>query len=694
MSKHVTRSTVNEQQYSAPAFSKSGFNMSHRRYSSYILGRLHCSGYQDLMPGDKISGKNDGTFTFNNIVTPMMPKVDVQQYNFMMMFRALDRSFERAFAPSKNNDMSARWQAPCFSIRQIVSNIFQLLSDFVPSQPLADLKSIINSAGGIYSFNLLLSDVLTDSPDIRESIGRVGYYLSNFFSSTSSPLNVYFKNFYLDDVLVDMSANVRVKFGLDSDNISQAFSDDSLVSDVAYQIYDCLLSPFVGRYSYLAELKYNYLRPKDIYNLVNHTNNSISYTFETFIGVFDDTQLNEYPIRAMYVVWYEYFRNVDLEPVSDSLPYWRDFGNESLLVDIDYLPMLVLRPRPWYEDMFVSAQIDDLSRHVYAPIIYNSQSDQVSYHDSPLSNLDANYDSRGTSPGEPGSKNPSGYTIGWFDQVSGVERSLYCPVPTNINDVLSSVDKSFSDVYGLDLNTLRQSQQLERYLKRNYLFGDEYNDRMLAHYNSRVSDLRINRPELISQSFNSSDNKQEIANQNNGVSNAGDRTATATISASGDNYSAFSEEFGILLHIITFMPTSCYDGTHPQLYCSHVVDYPLPEFATNNEEFGRKTEIASSGLKLSDDAINMFGRYPAYHAWRSRVDEVGGMFLDELQDATFRRFWGFGDDSIPKLNYQFIHCRPSLQMFRNTNVYDSQIYGDVVHECYVERVLPTPVETI
>ena len=160
------------------------------------------------------------------------------------------------------------------------------------------------------------------------------------------------------------------------------------------------------------------------------------------------------------------------------------------------------------------------------------------------------------------------------------------------------------------------------------------------------------------------------------------------------------EEFGILVSIVTFMPRSMYDGTCPQHYMSKQIHLPLPEFATNNEEFGRKLEIAGSGLSsgyVGDEQNNqfIFGRYPAYHAWRSRVDEVGGEFLDEMQDCTFRRFFGmFSVDTTPKLNYFFIHCRPNLNMFANNVLYDSQLYADLVHECYVERVLPTPVEVI
>lgn len=699
MPKRITRSTVNEQQYSAEVFPKSGFNLTHRRYASYILGRLQVSGHQDVMPGDKIAGKNDGTFTFNNIVTPMIPKVDVQQYNFLQPDRAVDRSFEKAFAPSKNNNMSASWSAPSISTQTIVRFLFEKYIEPMSEAFTELFNTLVVNGTTARTSVVTLADTFddvqfalygsTNLPNVSGIVSRLQLMFDNERMSSYESFKMCFKDLYLDDVLADIRQRIDAVLGTRTNPVSSSTS----VNEFFYNFLDCFLTPFVGRYSYYADFHYNYVRPKDLYNLTSGVFGAIQ-TYENLILMFDATELNEYPIRHMYSIWYEYFRNVDLEPVSQTLPDWRDFASGSIVENNP--AFLVYRPRPWYEDMFISAQIDDLSRHVWAPIVNNS-SDQVAYHDDYINTLDANTQGIMAESSYGGQLKPSIYNIGWHDQVSGDHKSISCPVPTNINDILAATNNEFSDVYGLDLNSLRQAQQLERYLKRNYLFGDEYNDRMLAHYNSRVSDLRINRPELVSQSFNSSDNKQEIANMSNEVTNAGDRTATATISAGGDDYNVFCEEFGCLIHVITFMPTACYDGIHPQLLLSKVQDYPLPEFATNNEEFGRKIEIASTGLTISDDLLNMFGRYPAYHAWRQRVDEVGGMFLDELQDCIFRRFWGLTLDSeysYPVLNYHFIHCRPNLQMFRNSIVYDSQIYGDIVHECYVERVLPTPVEKI
>lgn len=707
----ITRSTVNEQQYSAPEMPKSGFPLSYRRYSSFLLGRLHVGGFHFVMPGDKISGLTRGNnLTFKRLVTPIVSPVNGMQYNIFIPFRPLDRTFQKGITPTKLNDMSANWSAPTINTRTLVAS---LLGDDGYGASIAYNKAGSLDVNLLDFFTMLADGVVGGSFTLSNMLSTYGYTtnqagfseflydsthgivtrLINALTANGEPLTLMADNLYLRDALIDIADNISKKLG----SLSNPLSFSLPINQFFYLLMDCTLTPFLGRYSYFGEFKYEFIRPWDLYRIANGIVKSSPYSFELR---FSNTPMNEYPIRAMYAIWYELFRNVDLEPVSNTLPDWREFGSTSIL-DISNggnLLYLIYRIRSWEKDMFISAQIDDLSRHVYAPI-YANNNNTIAGHVQRVNNEDANPTSDPTDSSTGGSL-ASLYTLTYRDQLTDFDVSIACPVPANVNDSLSALDKTFFDVYGLDLNSLRQSQMLERYLKRNYLFGDEYQDRMLAHYNSRVSDMRINRPEVLSQSMNGYNMGQQVSNVSTDETKVGDRTATATLDLQGEPYTTFAEEFGILISLVCFMPRGMYDGTTPQLLMQNQTDFPIPEFASNNEEFGRKLEIAGSSLEngyLGDAQNNnyMFGRYPAYHAWRGRVDEVGGDFLDELQDCTFRRFFGmFSDDTTPKLNYFFIHCRPNLNMFANNNLYDAQIYGDLVHECYVERVLPTPVEVI
>lgn len=701
--KPITRSTVNEQQYSAPEFPKSGFPLSYRRYTSAMLGRIHVNSFHWTMPGDKISGQSRGQFTFNRITTPIISPVNAYQYNIYLPLRPVDRSFKKGITPTKLNAMSANWTMPQCNTRYLVDQIFRAYWNVAYND--ASFGQVVEELFSANAFSLAgtyvtLQDNITASTftGISNMADFIAEYVTkpiNNLISNGTRFAVMADNLYLRDALIDIANNIEAKLS--------GIAGSMPVNEFLKVWLDCLLTPFVGRYSYYAEFKYEFLRPFDIYRLANGYNNlPANATYADILATFSDTPQNEYALRIMYAIWYELWRNVDLEPVSTTLPDWQEWSSTSIF-DMSAggnLLYLIYRIRPWEDDMFVSAQIDDMSRHVYAPI-YASSTDSNGYHVDDVNNLDTNNPNNIDHPSNAGHPTPAYYNLSWHDQLSNTTTLVTCPVPANINDVLSNLDRSFVDVYGLDLNTLRQSQMLEKYLKRNYLFGDEYQDRMLAHYNSRVSDMRINKPEILSRSQDGYDMQQEVSNVSTSAGTAvGDRTATATIDINGEQFTTFCEEFGLVVGITTFMPRAMYDGTCPQNYLAKQVDLPLPEFATNNEEFGRKSEIAGSGLAsgyLGDAQDNrfMFGRYPAYHAWRSRVDEVGGMFLDEMQDSTFRRFWGmFSDDTTPKLNYFFLHCRPNLNMFANNVAYDTQVYGDIVNECFVERVLPTPVEVI
>lgn len=703
MAKTTNRSTVNKEQYAAPEFSKSGFSMPYSRHTSFMIGRMHISGVHYTMPSDKIYGTNKGKLTFNRITTPMVTPCDVGQYNFYLPLRAIDKTFEQGMTPTELNAMSANWHTPKCNTRDLAEKVINLLLEgiytgggsYTPSQWFFALIS-----DGSRNFqNDTLQDFIDNgaiSFDLYTGNNAIVTFALNNLRQSSSSLFKMADKMYLSDALQDIADNIVNKLGSSTSPIDP---NSMNVPDFLYTLIDAFLSPWIGRYSYFAELRFNYLRPFDIYRISRGVGLDSSLDALTW---FDNTPLCEYPLRVMYVIWYERFRDVHLEPVSATLPYWRDFGSTSIF-DLSAggnLCYLLYRIRSWYNDPFTTAQVDDISRHVYAPIV-NSAGSAVAYRDLTQNNLDTQSDS---SVGDPSTsetqRKPAIYSLGWRDQLSGSDKRIDCPVPSNVNDILATADRTFYEVYGLDLNTLRQSQQLERYLKRNYLFGDEYQDRMLAHYNSRVSDMRINRPELLGQSLNQSDMKQEVSNVSTEETKVGDRTATSTVEFGGDDYSTFCEEFGIVINLLTIMPRAIYDGLDQHLLLDQQVDFPLPEFAANNEEFGRKSEIASSGLAAdllgNDENRNfMFGRYPAYHIWRGRVDEVGGMFLDELQDCTYRRFWGqYSIDTTPKLNYWFLHCRPNLGMFVNTNRYDCQLYGTVEHEFMCERVLPTPVEVI
>lgn len=683
LQKPIDRSKVNERTASMQDMPKSGFDLSYNSYRDYILGRIHVGGYHHIMPADKFSGSNEGDHTFNNLVTPMMSPVDCCQHNFFVTLRSIDNTFEDAFAPSSLNGMSSSWLAPSFQLQTIVADILTQ----IPYASNLILESSFNNAFKKWTKTQI------SNPDATELQALKDLWNNTYLWCVGQNRSID-DNLYIRDIMRDIANNVRNMWG------SIMVGSTVKYEDVLRGWCKSFLFPFIGENSLLDSLGYSYLRSKDVEDIISSiaTNTAGDVTAFNFYDKLDDVEQCEYSLRAYYAVWYEYFRDYNLEPVKSTLPKWKDFNNTSIIVynnSLNYGPFFLLtRIRSWYKDPYISSMPDDIMRHVFAPIYNNQMSNAVFVDDA-----DSDFRQAENSPVNDAQitnrfRNVDAYSLQYRDVLDGSLKTVKVPVPKRVNDAIATAGTAHN-AYFLDLMSLRNAQALERYLKRNFYGGDEYKDRMLSHYGSVISDYSVKRPVLLSSSVSNVELKQEIAPVNTPTTNVGDRTATATCKSGGDGYEFFAEEFGIVLNLIEFMPRAQYAGVCPQNLQIHQVDYPIPEFAANNEELSRILEVATNGLVKSSSLLETFGHHPYAHAYRGRIDEVHGSFLSDRQNYTFRRFFGLDNsDGIPKLNYSFIHCHPNLGMFLNTNLFDCQLYGRDTHNFFVERVLPTPVEVI
>lgn len=663
-SHRIDRNTVNDVPVNVQNVPKSGFDLSYKSYNDYSLGKLHVSGHQFTMPNDYFSGSNQASLTFERMVVPNISDVIVSQHNFFVTLRSIDSTFENALCPSSLNNMSSSWHPATFNLRKLIKDI---LGTFC-----------IDST----HFDSFLSDVASSTTLTASAISKLQTILSDM-SQNIGTWETLSDKLYAKDISYEYYNRVN--------DYASNFIVGMPRQDVYVLIFDTFFTPFLGEGSLLDELGYNYVRYFDIYSVFHNTPSAPHPdSLVDYVDLFSDDNMNEYAIRAYYAVWYEYYRDPNLEPRSNNLPDWRNFGAASIVSN----PLFLLRRiRSWQRDLYVSSMPDDISRHVFAPVYKQESTSSISVLDQSPNNSKDYLLSESVSE----RRNISTYQLSYLSPVDGQSHTLACPLPKQVNDCLVGVNSALSNnPYELDLFQLRNAQALERYLKRNFYFGDEYKDRMLAHYGSVVSDLRVNRPHLLSSSVSPINPSQVMSETSTSDSPQGTRNMTATASTSSDGFTFRSEEFGIVLNIISIMPTAQYSGCIGQHFLGNVTDFPLPEFAANNEEYGRTYEISAFGMS-SPYFKQAFGHFPYAHIWRSRINEVHSSYCREKQDYTFRRFFGSDVNStLPKLNYQFIHCRPNLDMFAPgfSKPYQKQVYGVVHHSFFVERPLPTPVETI
>lgn len=660
---------------------RSGMDLSYTSHDGGIpLGRLIPITYQKLMAGAKYRLANRANLTFEQLSTPLLGNVDICQHNFFVPYRAVDKSFESLMTPTKLDGMGATSVAPSFNFNYVLNKVARFVSNIItltnPDFPTIDLR-----------VNL------------------------SYFNSIST----LWDNVYHHDALIDLQNQLMSRIGVTSSvtpfevtlDFSKPFESQQSFQTLVILLQD-IFDFFVGKRSLLDKFGYYYVSHKQIVKFVMYIYDRARSSF-TPLGTdlslysllisFADFMRHEYPlqneyaIRAYYAIWFEYYRNFDIEPRSASLPEWKSFSSSSIVTpnnnvnDLSTLHFLVPRIRSWAKDPFIAAGIDDISRHVFAPVLSNDDtiatvSNQPLTKSSEDSTLFGDLSSVGTS---------------WRNPNTGVVQSLSITLPSSILSQLRVNDLSDSQS-GISLVNLRRANMLENWLKRIYYGGDEYRDRMLSLYGARIEDYRINRPEWLSSSLDSRDVKQEVTNSGapagssvDGMASIGTRTATATATQNGsDVTSNYTPEFGIYIGVLSVMPRATYDTLNYQNLELKNADFPIPQFAHSMEECILSPEISRQVLNTYP-----FG-YAAYgHAYRGRVDEVHGDYLDEKFDFVFSRSFDDTNDSTqPRLKYGFIHCRPYLPMFVNKVLLDGQVYGTFMHDFFVENPLPTPVETI
>lgn len=669
---------------------KSGFNLTYRNHlGGLILGRLYPQSVQHTMPNDKFSGNNEANLTFERLVTPVIDDVDVCVHNFLVTLRSIDKQWEKFMTPSKLNNMGNGISVPTFDLSCIIFAVLYLLQDlsivsFTNSSTASDPQLRIVTAN-LSSFtgwdDVYHSDSVHDLSDQLDAILGNGISYTYHIVTNDSDKEKFRLFLY---AIFDFFIGKRSLLD---------FLGYNMITRNDYDIYFDQVMYIVGSYSNSADgySVFDWLTDQDSFNTA--ANNFVFYYDGSTKATVYSAQ-NEYALRAYYAIWFEYYRNYDLEPRSPQLPEYHDFAASTIFgtpntlssnypvyaYTIDYMHYLVPRIRSWQQDAFTTAGIDDISRHVFAPVLTLSEA-STAMDDTSLqaSNVQDN--------------RLVEQVINWRDPATNSVVSVQVPMPARFISSLQGSHTSYNTP-ALELFSLRKAQMLENFLKRIYYGGDEYRDRMLHLYGARIEDYRINRPQWLSSSLDMVNPRQEVANTGiaadstaAGVTPIGSRVATATGLQSGsDGFTEFCPEFGIYISMLSIMPHATYDPLLLQNLNKTYADFPIPQFANQMEDVISTLEIS----RRSNHSA--FGYAPYGHSYRYRVDEIHGDYHDDKFDYCFLRF--FDQSNIPNLSWSFIHCRPKLPMFVNSVLLDGQVYGTFKHNFLVERPLPSPVETI
>lgn len=648
--KNVQRNNVNSTHYNIEDVKKSGYKMGYSSQLSGKIGLLQVGGYNYVMPNDKFSGGNSYRIQFEPLAVPMTGRMKFDSHNFMVTMRSVYGVDFQDFCSVANRDGGGNSDLtlPQITLKQIVKHMVTRLRFPSPCVSYADYDTWL----------LAVDQWLGDDPSDN-----------GLYDLCKSELITDFWTMY-------STAAVNLIQGLQD-------VDATTFKDAVKTIMYALIDPFVGEGSMLDHFGYPIISHVQFDRLYDQmTSDTIAGAWYDLVS---DAQWMDFPVRAQFFVWWSYYRNVNAEPKYKFMNPLK--WTMAPLSDADLFKCLLPRFRNWDLDMFTGAEVDDISHHVYAKVPGESQF--WNFNDAngaylPAQNADDFY------------KNSAGSTdisLSYVD-IDGVSQDVTTSFPSIFapNSISDSIQ---SEGMGLQLLELKRAKMLERYLKRNFAFGDLYRDRLLAHYGINLSDKTLQLPEYLGGSTSMIDVSQEVNNTTTAESPAGEKTAVMTGESQGDGYNGFAEEFGIVLNIISLLPECSYDCTCPQLSIKKFFDLPLPEFANQDDMISLRQDVQRTAV-LSDKAssITPFAHHPYMYAWRSRVNDFHGNALSVRKMYNFGRMYSYDTNSTPKFNASFLHCNPSLNMFVSSSpLYDFWFgYGD--HDFFVERALPQVVENI
>lgn len=722
---------------------KSGFDLSQNVKGTGRIGRIIPTRCQEVLPGDRMKGDSSAAVQFEPLAVPMLANMYVRQEHFYVPNRIVWKNWDKFFTGGEKLDYTT--PPPTFSVKSAVDSFLSLLppiigfSSSVDNMPALQLRSYSSTVGSPEGYYVLNDDV-DSSISWKDSMrGRLLWILQRSYQMDLLPAGVsdLLQPFYdvvrsyMDSLPANSEDNNRLMlfepiqgWSLISDKDIQASGYGSLLaysiaqSTDAYEsvlaraidnwmnkhsklkyaypmtdnmrmlvhaLYDCYRQ-YVGTSSNLDYLSYVRLTPTDFFYVVY-----MSY-LESIAGItdfaesapvvsfeskyFSSTPLTVFALRANYAIWYNYYRDQLLE-LNAPEP-----SQEDTVTSFELFQLLLPRQRCWSKDTFTTALTSTGTGNVVVPVVNSGTNNYISQF--------SYYKNAGADANSVDFINADMCTI----QTTNGDK---IEIPTRFISGLSksketATNKTSMSYFSLDM--LDACRRAQKWLQKALIYGNRPQDRLYTSWGVRSLDARLSLPECLSTS---SQMVQLSVNTNNTtiqspsgetMSVAGDKSANAYGYDKGAGFNRFCEEHGLIISFLTILPEATYPYSvkrgHSRL---DKFDYPTPEFATLGMDAVYDSELCPCGVVGFNRGV--FGYQGRYFDSKCNQDEEHGELQTSQNMYTFGRQWSpYDDDKFPKLNYQFVHCFPKLDMFVVEDSNADYFRYDIHHALAAERALP------
>lgn len=191
-----------------------------------------------------------------------------------------------------------------------------------------------------------------------------------------------------------------------------------------------------------------------------------------------------------------------------------------------------------------------------------------------------------------------------------------------------------ADVASFSILALRQAEALQKWKEITQSVDTNYRDQIKAHFGINTPASMSHMAQYIGGVARNLDISEVVNN------NLRDDDSEAVIygkgvgSGSGKMRYHTGSQYCIIMCIYHAMPLLDYvsSGQDPQLLCTSVEDFPIPEFDNIGMEAVPATTLFNSN-RFDGTLLNDFlGYNPRYWPWKSKIDRVHGAFTTTLKD--------------------------------------------------------------
>lgn len=670
--------------------SRSGFDRSFHNYLSCTLGKIVPTRVEEVLPGDRIKGSTHIVANFEPLVAPILGNMVLKQETFYVPQSILWKHAHEFFTGKKGFE----GKVPLIHHQTIYDYLTERIgASQIRMIPWLDFRNYLVSAWPVdaqpYNFERLVANGYW-----HELLDVFYGDLDDIISSWSEYIEEFATTHYVADLMKPYTRIIRdFKYGEETINQvtthwlgNPSFTDEQQVQyliDFWVSIFDWWFGPS-SHMDYMG-VGFYYCR-----ELITRFINSLTYDADPDdILEFPKISFSWLPFRAAYSIWYWNYRDQLLE--SDVLDA-EEFMESDVYTQNEVILLLLSRQRCWFKDTFTTALTNTGNGNILIPSLaqaYSLAATSMSVG-SGSQYLNATSDRKAAID--------SGADIQSFT-IGGVRYS----VPSNylVKPVTEGSEVEQQTNYYVSLDLIDRAKRLSTWISKRLVTGVEYDDVLYTSFMVKLSHVRMRVPELLDAgrstvAINTVVNNTTIPD----AQVAGDKSAIAWAENNSDGVNYFAEEHGYLLSFMTILPIQSYAGGIDRMYLrQNRFDFAWPEFSTMGLDAVYNCELALpyGGGQADTAALMVFGYQGRYYDYKSKLDEEHGRMRTDLNYMTFTRDFDLhsGAKNPPLLNYEFVHCWPSLDMFvtddPNVDVVRSV---DIAHNYHWERVLPVPSEIL